>query len=489
MSSNEKAIVRFDHVSFAYNEWKKIILDDASFSLRQNTKISIMGQNGAWKSTMFKLLLGELQPQVGKINIDAWVKIAIARQIIPRDQLDFTIREYFATAFAEKDYQLDMKIQQVLNEVSLHAPLDKVLRQFSWWQQARLLLAHALIQDPDVLLLDEPTNNLDHAGIGDLITFLLSYEKTVVVISHDADFLNIFTDGVLYLNVMRHEVEQYWWDYYDVVEQIQNQIEKEQKLNARMDKKIKDAKEKINYFSNKWWKMRKIAKKMKAEIADAEENRVEVRRDDATIKKFAIEFENMVGPLISISSISLMHPQKHEVFSYPFSLVAKKWERYLLQWPNGLGKSTLLKRLFNAWDTDAVITDGVRIGYYSQDFNALDMDMVVWDALHEVTNEATDEEVYRVASWFLLRGELLKTTIWLLSEGQKWLLCYARFVLQKPHVLILDEPTNHINFRHLPIIAQALNEYEWAMIMVSHDEWFLSEMKGVEYIDLWRLVS
>ena len=165
--------------------------------------------------------------------------------------MDLTIREYFATAFEDQDYQLDMKIGKVLDEVNLHADLDKSLKDFSGGQQARLLLAHALIQEPDILLMDEPTNNLDGAGIGDLIGFLMSYEKTVLVISHDADFLNMFTDGVLYLNVMRHQVEQYRGDYYDVVEQIKTQIEKEHKQNARMEKKIKDAKDKINFFSNK----------------------------------------------------------------------------------------------------------------------------------------------------------------------------------------------------------------------------------------------
>jgi ATP-binding cassette subfamily F protein 3 len=88
-----------------------------------------------------------------------------------------------------------------------------------------------------------------------------------------------------------------------------------------------------------------------------------------------------------------------------------------------------------------------------------------------------------------LRGDLLKNTIGLLSEGQKWLLCYARFVLQKPHLLIMDEPTNHINFRHLPIIAECLNEYQWAMIMVSHDQEFVKQMKWLETIELGRFVS
>lgn len=120
-----------------------------------------------------------------------------------------TVREWFEIAFDEKDYQLDKKITDTLKEVNLNASLDKQLKDFSGGQQARLLLAYALIQKPDILLLDEPTNNLDKNGIGDLITFLMMYDKTVVVISHDADFLNLFTEGVLYLNVMKNKVEQY----------------------------------------------------------------------------------------------------------------------------------------------------------------------------------------------------------------------------------------------------------------------------------------
>lgn len=210
-----------------------------------------MGQNGAGKTTIFKMITGELKPQSGKINIVNNASIATSRQVIPRDQLDLSIKEFFETAFTEKDYQLDKKITDILKVVNFNAPLDKPIREFSGGQQARLLLAHALIQHPDILLLDEPTNNLDGTGIGDLISFLLSYDKTVVVISHDADFLNLFTDGVLYLNKARCQVEQYRGDYYDVVDQIAAQIEKDKMQNARAEKKIADAKDKINFFSNK----------------------------------------------------------------------------------------------------------------------------------------------------------------------------------------------------------------------------------------------
>lgn len=486
---NNKAILRFENARFTYNDGKKIILDDASFTIREGTKITIMGQNGAGKSTMFKLIMGEEKLQYGKINVDPQCKIAIARQVIPRDKLELSVREWYQETLDEVDYSFDKKINTVLSEIRFSVPsLDKKLKDFSWGQQARLLLGYALIQNPDLLLLDEPTNNLDADGIGDLISFLLMYDKTVVVISHDADFLNMFTDGVLYLNVMKHKVEQYRWDYYAVQEQIITQVEKEEKQNARARKQIKDAKDKINEFSNKGGKMRKLAKKMRVQVADAEDNLVEVRRDDKTIKPFRITCENYVGPIVTINNVSLMNKQ-HELGHFPLNVEIKKKHRYILEGPNGIGKTTLLKRLVHAHDEDATIHDNVIVGYYSQDFNALDMHMTVWDALHEVSDTLTDEEVYRVASWFLLRGDLLKNNIAYLSEGQKGLLCYARFVLQKPHLLIMDEPTNHINFRHLPLVAEALNAYEWALIMVSHDQWFLQGMERLETIDLGRLIK
>jgi len=511
MSNQWKVVLRFDHLDFSYAEGKHKILDDASFSVREWTKITVMGQNGAGKSTMFKLIMGELKPTGGKVVRENGATVAIARQTIPRDLLELTVREYFETAFEEKDYQLDMKAGNVLREVSLPVPLEKKLRELSGGQQARLLLAHALIQDPDILLMDEPTNNLDDAGIGDLISFLFSYTKTVIVISHDADFLNLFTDGVLYLNKQRLCVEQYWWDYYTVVEQITAQIEKEKKQNARMEKKIEDAKDKINFFSNKWWKMRKIAKKMKAEIEEAEENTIEVRKDDKTIAPFTIDAPNLIGDVVTVEKTTLMNSNFEIVTAEP-KLVIRKKQKYILEGPNGVGKSTLLRKIVKLYDdhyefpeegqdakqwmleltaddgTSVSINPNANLWYYSQDFDALDMGMLVWDALHEVSNSVTDQEVYRVASRFLLTGELLKNPIVSLSEGQKGLLCYARFVIQQPHLLILDEPTNHINFRHLPVIAEALNQYQGSLVMVCHDKHFLDLLNDVEVVNLGQYV-
>ncbi|HEY5713748.1 MAG TPA: ATP-binding cassette domain-containing protein, partial [Candidatus Gracilibacteria bacterium] len=198
--SKQETVIKFQDTEFQYPESKKVILDKASFNIRKGMKITLMGQNGAGKSTIFKMITGELKPDLGKIHIDKDLSIAISKQVMDPKYMDLTVREFFESAFAEKVYDIDRKIADVLETVNFKTPYDKKIRDFSGGQQARLLLALALIQDPDILLLDEPTNNLDSEGIGHLIGFLMMYEKTVLVISHDADFLNLFTDGVIYLD-------------------------------------------------------------------------------------------------------------------------------------------------------------------------------------------------------------------------------------------------------------------------------------------------
>ena len=251
-------VVRFEEVSFGYSK-ENPILDEASFSVRENLKLTLMGQNGAGKSTIFKLITGELTPDQGRVHLSLGASIATAKQIMAREHLTHTVRDYFAHAFTEVPYNLDKRIKDVLDVVNLTAPLTKLVGNFSGGQQARLLLAYALIQEPDILLLDEPTNNLDQDGIDHLTAFLIIYPKTVLVISHDADFLNSFTEGVLHLDVFTGKVEKYDGNYTDVVEEIAARVERDRAKNAQLLKTIQDRKDKVNFFAHKGGKMRKLA--------------------------------------------------------------------------------------------------------------------------------------------------------------------------------------------------------------------------------------
>lgn len=490
--NNRDGLIVFKDVSFEHDATKPI-LTQASFVVRRGAKLTLMGQNGAGKSTIFNLIRGTLQPDEGSLNLQPKTSIAIARQIIPRDELTHTVREFFENVFTDKVYNIDPKIDAVLEIVNLvpHPDAaddfkDRTVGSFSGGQQARLLLASALIQEPDILLLDEPTNNLDAAGIDHLTQFLKEYKKTVLVISHDADFLNAFSHGVLYLNVQRREVEQYNGNYHKVVGEITAQVEKEKRDNARLKKQIQEDKDKINYFAAKGGKMRKIAQKMRADIEEAEDNKVDVRQEDKTIRDFTIDpHDGIPLNVIELESVEVYKTAGPKQMSCNVTL--KRGDHLRIIGPNGIGKTTLLEKLAGGTATGEHIADGVRVGYYRQDFSNLDFDKTVFQTLMDSMQEKYEENMRSIAAGFLLRGEIMKNKVGSLSEGQKGLLAFAKLTMEQPGLLILDEPTNHINFRHIPVIAQALNQYKGAMILVSHVEDFVGQIKIDETLDLAKL--
>lgn len=478
-------VLRFEDVTFEYLH-KKPILDEVSFSVRSGSKLTLMGQNGAGKSSLFSLIKGEQNPKDGKILITNGASIATAKQVIQRSDVKKTIEEYFAASFEIVPQNLKSKVSKVMNAVNLTVPIDRTVGDLSGGQQARLLLANALIQEPDILLLDEPTNNLDQAGIDHLIEFLVMYEKTVIVISHDADFLNCFTEGVLYLDIFTKKIETYVGDYYSVVSEIEARVERERKKNAQLEKLIKDRKEKVNFFANKGGKMRKLAHKLKEETADLEENKVDVRREDRTIRDFTIPTQDIFGDIVVIKRVKII--QNHEPVIKDVNKILKRKSRLLISGPNGIGKSTLLRTLVSEKNEGAKIMDGVKVGYYSQDFATLDYEQTVFDSLESVLADGIDVQQMRsVAAGFLITGDLMGHKISYLSEGQKGLLSFARLVLMQPGLLVLDEPTNHINFRHIPVIAKAINEYEGAIILISHMPEFVREIEVDDYLDLGKL--
>jgi ATP-binding cassette subfamily F protein 3 len=483
---SEEVILSFKDVKFEYLE-KKPILDEANFSIRRGAKITLMGQNGAGKSTIFKLIKGELKAKEGLVSITNNASIGTANQTMAKEDLELSVENYFAKAFDEVPGNIKSWISKVLDAVDFEVPLDKKVGNLSGGQQARLLLAFALIKDPDILLLDEPTNNLDQSGIDHLISFLIMYDKTVIVISHDADFLNCFTEGVIYLDVFTKKTELYVGDYYSVVEEVSRRVEREIMKNAQLEKKIKDRKEKVNFFANKGGKMRKLAQKLKEETEDLEENKVDVRREDKTIRKFSIPSqEDVYGNIVNISKIRVI--KNHEPIFKDVNKVLTKRDRLLIKGPNGIGKSSLLRSLVLETQDGLEILPKVKVAYYSQDFSNLDYDQTVFSSLEScLSKEMTEQTMRSVAAGFLITGDLMGSKIGDLSEGQKGLLSFARIVLMEPGLLVLDEPTNHINFRHIPIIAEAINDYQGALIIISHMSEFIKEIKITDELDLGKL--
>lgn len=484
--ANDHVVLRFNGVRFGYGE-QKPILDAASFSVRNGSRIALMGQNGAGKTSIFTLILGQQQPTEGTISVTPpGATVGIARQVMAPEHRDLTVREYFALAFREVPGNLDQRIARVLAVVNLSCDLDKQVRAYSGGQQARLLLAHALLEDPDILLLDEPTNNLDQEGIDHLTGFLMMYEKTVIVISHDAEFLNTFTDGVLYLDVHTHTVEQYAGNYYNVMEDIAKRLERERRQNARAEMEIRKKRAQSEVFAHKGGKLRSVAKRMREAAEEAEENMVDVRREDKTIRPFTIPVQEFAtytnGRILELGTVTVL--KDGEPAPRQLDRILRKGAHIVLAGPNGIGKTTLLDRIAHGTEPGATIGDGVRVGYYRQDFSMLDGAQTGYECLAGVMEQPDEHVIRSTAAGFLLDGRALGNEIARLSEGQKGLLGMARLVLMRPGLLLLDEPTNHINFRHLPIIAKALDAYEGAMILVSHIPDFVAQVRVDETIDL-----
>jgi len=488
--SRQDGIITFNAVSFEHGPFKPILVE-SSFSIRRGAKLTLMGQNGAGKSTLFGLITGLHKPDAGAINIMPRTSIAVSKQVIPRSELTLTVREFFRGQFSEPVYDIDPRIDAVLEVVNflpedeaMRAALkDRTMGTFSGGQQARLLLASALIQNPDVLLLDEPTNNLDHEGIAHLTEFLKAYRKTVIVISHDADFLNAFTDGVLYLNTQTHAIERYDGNYNDVVEEIAARVLKEKRKNAQLEKEIQENKDKANFFAHKGGGMRLVAKRMREKVEEYEENKVEVRKEDKTIRPFTIPVQDTI-PLEVLRLTSYKVIRHHVPKTVKCNVVLRRGQHLQIVGPNGIGKTTLLESLASGHADGEVVAPDVRIGYYRQDFSNLDFEQSVYDCLMEVPGRRTEEEMRSVAAGFLITSDIIDTPIGMLSEGQKGLVAFARLVLLKPGLLVLDEPTNHINFRHIPVIAQALHEYKGALILVSHVPEFVAQIHIDDVLDL-----
>ena len=494
-------VASFKDVCFGYGV--REILEDTSFSVRGGSKVTIMGQNGAGKSSIIKLLSGEMRAGSGTVNILPGETVAVAKQTMPVACREMTVTQYFASHFdgsvagnasAAAEHpgpRLDARIAAVLEQVELVAPAERLVRSFSGGQQARLLLAGALISDPSILLLDEPTNNLDAAGIAHLRELLAHTDKTVLVISHDEGFLNSFTDSVLYLDVFAKAVEQHAGDYFFVKAEVERRIARENAANARLAAAAKKKVAQAGKFAGKGGGMRLVAKRMRSVAADMEGQLVDVRREDTVLRDFAFPFSlppAFTGNLLTLSQLSSRCPQTGSMVAArlkdgPLKLGRK--DRLRVLGPNGIGKTTFLELVAKGTAPGLALGEGARVGYYRQDFHNFDFDASVLATLAAASDGAhTQQQLRNTAASFMLSGDTALQPVATLSEGQKALLSLACLVLEAPSVLIMDEPTNHVNFRHLPAVAAAVRSFEGAVLLVSHDAGFCREVGAAKELDM-----
>ncbi|MCD5396689.1 MAG: ATP-binding cassette domain-containing protein [Candidatus Pacebacteria bacterium] len=227
---------------------------------------------------------------------------------------------------------------------------------------------------------------------------------------------------------------------------------------------------------------------MREKVEDYEDNKVEVRREDKTIRNFIIPVQRKLPlNILKLSSYTVFINHKSEEMKT--NLILQRGDHIHMVGPNGIGKTTLLEALASGIADGEKISDGVKIGYYRQDFSNLDFEKTPREILMQVMEKPDEQDMRSLAAGFLVDAEIINTKIGSLSEGQKALVAFARLTLMKPGLLILDEPTNHVNFRHIPIIAKALANYEGAMILVSHVPEFVDKIVIDNIFDLSKKVK
>jgi ATP-binding cassette subfamily F protein 3 len=481
----------------------KVLLDGASVTLHPGEKIGVVGRNGAGKSTLFALLNGSLHEDRGSVSQPAHWRRAEVAQHMPETSLtatDFVLQgdeplrlaqEALQAAEALGDGMAIAHAHTMIADASGHdakaraqslilglgfstAGLDQPVGSFSGGWQMRLQLARALMCPSDLLLLDEPTNHLDLDALVWLEAWLKRYSGTLLIISHDREFLDAVTRVTL--QVDQGKLVRYSGNYSGFEEWQSQQMLLQQAAYSKQQDKIAHLQKFIDRFKAKASKARQAQSRVKAL------ERMERLAPVLTQADFQFEFRDPVeipNPMLSVRDAEFGYQTEQQVKRIvgPVNFSLLPGQRIGILGANGQGKSTLVKTIAGSIAALAgKITQGkgLRIGYFAQqELDVLSPDDTPLEHLVRLAKEhspqAREQELRNFLGSFKFADELARQPVRTLSGGERARLVLALLVWQKPNLLLLDEPTNHLDLVTREALAMALNEFEGSVMLVSHD--------------------
>ena len=499
----------------------RILLSGATFRVQPGDRIGLVGRNGAGKTTTLRVLAGETQPYGG--SIDRRGEIGYLPQDPRTGDLAMLSRDRVLSARGLDQLLHDLeKTQAELAEAADDATRDTVVRKYgrledrfaalggyaaesdaaricanlglpdrvlaqplgtlSGGQRRRVELARILFSDASTLLLDEPTNHLDADSITWLRDFLRQHSGGVVVISHDVDLLDKVVNKVWHLDANRGEADVYnvgWKKYLESREQDERRRKRERANAEKKAGALMAQADKMRAKATKATAAQQMAKRAEKLLAGTEGQRVQ---DKVARVKFPTPAPSGRTPLTA-DGLSKSYGSL-EVFT-DVSLAIDRGTRVVVLGLNGAGKTTLLRLLAGteAPDTGEVVPGhGLRMGYYAQEHEQLDVDRTVLEVMRSAAPDSTDGDIRRVLGMFLFSGEAVEQLVGTLSGGEKTRLALAALVTSRANVLLLDEPTNNLDPASRQQVLAALDTYTGAVVLVTHDEGAVTALKPEKVI-------
>lgn len=471
------ALLSLRDVSFAWGG--PLLLDGVDLEIEKGEHIGLLGRNGSGKSTLMRMLAGEIDPDDGEIRRTQGLTVARLIQEVPHD-LYGCVSDIVQGGYEQQgesdpdDWKAHQAVERVLSKMTLDGQAD--FPTLSSGMKRRVLLARALVSEPDVLLLDEPTNHLDITAISWLERFLKGYPGTLLFVTHDRVFLQALATRIIEID--RGKMYDWSCDYATFLVRKQQMLESEEKHNAAFDRKL--AQEEV------WIRQGIKARRTRNEgrvralkkLRDERSNR---RERTGNVRMQAAAADRSGQLVVEAKNISFAYDETPIVNN--FSTLISRGDKIGIIGPNGSGKTTLLKLLLGQLEpTSGVIRRGTRMEvlYFDQLREQLDEEKTVVENVgggqDMLLIDGRQKHIYGYLQDFLFTPERARRPARYLSGGERNRLLLAKLFTKSSNVLVLDEPTNDLDTETLELLEELVSNYKGTLLLVSHDRAFLDNV-------------